>query len=144
MYPLLKYALFRQLIYDFIIAQSFYIVNFWNYPGIKILCNKKQSSMGLFLVPCTPHLTSCQYPIIIYLFWNVEYDTLWDEFKQYEQPLNYMTYGEFLKCFVVSLIEFVISNNDTFSDGRRPCFFRNYYQIYQKLYMSMVFILKSH
>ena len=42
-----------------------------------------------------------------------------DEFKQYEQPLNYMTYGEFLKSFVVSIIEFIISTNDTFSDGTR-------------------------
>ena len=60
-----------------------------------------------------------------YPIWNVEYDTLLEEFKHYEQPLNYMTYGEFLKCFVVSLFEFVISNNDTFSDGRRPHFFRS-------------------
>ena len=82
-------------------------------------------------------------PYINLPFLNVEYDTLWDEFKQYEQPLNYMTYGEFMKCFVVSLIEFVISNNDTFSDGRRPYFFHNYHQIYQKLRMSMVSILKS-
>ena len=93
----------------------------------------KQSSKGLFLVLCTWHLTSCKYSLINYLIWNVEYDTLFDEFKQYEQPLNYMTYGEFMKCFVVSLIEFVISNNDTFSDGRKPYFFRNYHRIYQKL-----------